>query len=142
MILIDSNILFDLLSEDPTWFRWSANALAAAAAESQLAINPVIYAETSVRFKTPGEFDEYFPPDEFRREPLPYAAAFLAAKAHLAYRRSGGVRTSTLRKPRLFITTPRGYKNSPVTATPLALIKSPFRGSKATLGASKVPHSS
>ena len=101
MILIDSNILFDLLSEDPTWFRWSANALAAAAAESQLAINPVIYAETSVRFKTPGEFDEYFPPDEFRREPLPYAAAFLAAKAHLAYKRSGGVRTSTL--PDFFI---------------------------------------
>ena len=96
MILIDSNVLFDLLSDDPIWYRWSASALAAAALESHLAINPVIYAETSVRFKTPEEFDELFPSTEFRREPLPYAAAFLAAKAHLAYRRSGGVRTSTL----------------------------------------------
>ncbi|MGH9949743.1 MAG: DNA-binding protein, partial [Pyrinomonadaceae bacterium] len=86
MILIDSNILFDLLSEDPNWYRWSASAVAVAASESELAINPVIYAETSVRFKTPKEFDEFFPPNEFRREPLPYAAAFLAAKAHLAYR--------------------------------------------------------
>ena len=101
MILIDSNILFDLLSEDSIWFRWSANALATAAMESQLAINPVIYAETSVRFKTPEEFDEFFPPNEFRREALPYAAAFLAAKAHLAYQQSGGLRTSTL--PDFFI---------------------------------------
>lgn len=101
MILIDSNILFDLLSEDPNWYRWSASAVAVAASESELAINPVIYAETSVRFKTPKEFDEFFPPNEFRREPLPYAAAFLAAKAHLAYRRSGGIRTSTL--PDFFI---------------------------------------
>ena len=101
MILIDSNVLFDLLSDDPIWYRWSASALAAAALESHLAINPVIYAETSVRFKTPEEFDELFPSTEFRREPLPYAAAFLAAKAHLAYRRSGGVRTSTL--PDFFI---------------------------------------
>lgn len=101
MILIDSNILFDVLSEDPTWYRWSAVALAATAMESQLAINPIIYAEVSVRFDSPQEFNEVFPADEFLREPLPYAAAFLAAKAHLAYKRKGGVRTSTL--PDFFI---------------------------------------
>ncbi len=101
MILIDSNILFDILSEDAKWYRWSASALAATAMESQLAINPIIYAEVSVRFDSPQEFNEVFPADEFLREPLPYAAAFLAAKAHLAYRRKGGVRTSTL--PDFFI---------------------------------------
>lgn len=101
MILIDSNVLFDLLSEDQRWYRWSAGAVAAAAAESELAINPVIYAEVSVRFSTPQEFDEIFPANEFRREPLPYAAAFIAGKAHLAYRRRGGIRSFTL--PDFFI---------------------------------------
>lgn len=101
MILIDSNILFDILSEDPVWYPWSSEALTAAAFESELAINPVIYAEVSARFNTPEEFEEMFPSDEFRRLPLPYAAAFIAGKAQLAYRRRGGSRLSTL--PDFFI---------------------------------------
>lgn len=101
MILIDSNVLFDLLVEDPIWFRWSASAVAAAASESELAINPIIYAEVSTRFESPEEFDEVFPTEDFRRESLPYAAAFLAGKAHIAYRQRGGSRTATL--PDFFI---------------------------------------
>lgn len=56
----------------------------------------LIYAETSIQFASPEEFDETFPDVSFKREPLPYAAAFLAGRAHLAYRRRGGVRTSPL----------------------------------------------
>ena len=101
MILIDSNVLFDVLREDLDWYRWSAGKLAAAALESELAINPIIYAEVSARFKTPQDFEKMFPSDEFHRIPLPYSAAFLAGKAHLEYRRRGGIRTSTL--PDFFI---------------------------------------
>ena len=101
MILIDSNVLFDLLSKDTNWYRWSADAVADAAGGSGLAINPIIYAEVSVRFRSPQEFDDAFPATEFVREPLPYPAAFLAGKAHLAYRNRGGARFAPL--PDFFI---------------------------------------
>lgn len=40
--------------------------------------------------------DEALPPHDFVREPLPYAAGFLAGKAFLSYRRRGGARTTPL----------------------------------------------
>ena len=101
MILIDSNVLLDILDEDSEWYAWSTDAIIRAANESMIAINPVIYAETSIRFASPEEFEEVFPSNLFRREPLPFSAAFLAGKAHFAYRRKGGSRTATL--PDFFI---------------------------------------
>lgn len=101
MILIDSNVLLDIASEDPEWFSWSSAAIATAGNSSELGINPVIYAEASIRYASPTEFDSAFPPDVFRREPIPYGAAFLAGKAHLAYRNHGGSRVATL--PDFFI---------------------------------------
>lgn len=101
MILIDSNVLIDIASEDPDWYPWSSEAIATAGNSSELAINPVIYAEASIRYATPAEFDDAFPERFFRREPLPYAAAFLAGKAHLAYRNHGGSRLAPL--PDFFI---------------------------------------
>jgi hypothetical protein len=67
----------------------------------RLIINPVIYAETSVRFTKIEELDAALPTDLFEREPIPYEAAFLAGKAYLAYRRRGGARRSPL--PDFFI---------------------------------------
>ena len=101
MILIDSNVLLDVLDEDSEWYAWSAGAIVRATNESLVAINPVIYAETSIRFQSPAEFEEVFPANVFRREPLPFLAGFLAGKAHFAYRRKGGFRTATL--PDFFI---------------------------------------
>ena len=101
MILIDSNILLDIASEDSEWYAWSSEAVASAGSSSELAINPVIYAEASVRYSSPEEFDNAFPERFFRREPLPFAAAFLAGKAHLAYRKKGGSRLAPL--PDFFI---------------------------------------
>lgn len=57
---------------------------------------PIVYAEVSARFRDIEELDARMPIALFRRAPLPYAAGFLAAKAHLAYRRRGGTRTATL----------------------------------------------
>jgi len=101
MILIDSNVLLDLYDEESEWHEWSASALASAADDAELVINPIVYAEASIRFKTPAQFDLAFPPDDFLRRALPFAAAFLAGKAHLEYRRRGGTRTATL--PDFFI---------------------------------------
>jgi predicted nucleic acid-binding protein len=100
-VLVDSSVLLDTFTEDSKWFEWSAVALARAAETSKLVVNPVIYAEISVRFDRIEELDDALPLDRFAREPLPYDAAFLAGKAFLRYRRRGGQRSSPL--PDFFI---------------------------------------
>jgi predicted nucleic acid-binding protein len=100
-VLVDSNVLLDVLEDDPVWFPWSSEHLAACAEESTLVINPIIYAEVSIGFQRIEELEAVFPADTFERRPIPWEAAFLAGKAYLAYRRSGGVRRSPL--PDFFI---------------------------------------
>jgi len=70
--------------------------LARYAESGMLFINPIIYAEVSVGFKRIEELEEVLPAHSFRREPLPWEAAFLAGKSFLAYRRQGGERRSPL----------------------------------------------
>lgn len=94
--LVDANVLLDVLTEDAQWATWSAEALADAARDGELLINPIIYAEVSVRFDSLDNLDAAIPATILRRESLPYDAAFLAGKAFVAYRRSGGLRTSPL----------------------------------------------
>ncbi|MFT3913617.1 MAG: type II toxin-antitoxin system VapC family toxin [Anaeromyxobacteraceae bacterium] len=95
-ILVDSNVLLDVATSDPTWAQWSAEALARAADRAVLVINPIVYAEVSVGFERVEDLEEALPPDLFRRDPLPYEAAFLAGKSFLAYRRRGGRRMTPL----------------------------------------------
>jgi hypothetical protein len=95
-VLVDSSVLLDVFSEDPAWFDWSSEALAEVAEESLLVINPIIYAEISVRFSRIEELEEALQADRFEREPLPWEAGFLAGKCFLDYRRRGGERRSPL----------------------------------------------
>jgi predicted nucleic acid-binding protein len=95
-VLVDSNVIIDVATEDPTWATWSSEALARAAVESILVINPIVFAEASVAFDRVEDLDDTLPPELYRREPLPYEAAFLAGKSFLAYRRRGGRRVSPL----------------------------------------------
>ena len=95
-VLIDSNVIVDVLTEDAQWFEWSSRQLAEVAAASQLVINPIIYAEVSIRFDRIEELEAALPADHFRREGLPWEAGFLAGKAFLRYRRRGGKRPSPL----------------------------------------------
>jgi predicted nucleic acid-binding protein len=95
-VLVDSNVLLDIFTEDPVWFDWSSEALAELAEASILVVNPIIYAEVSVRFDTIEELDQAVPSDRFEREPLPWEAGFLAGKSYTAYRRRGGARRSPL----------------------------------------------
>ncbi|PTM61075.1 type II toxin-antitoxin system VapC family toxin [Phreatobacter oligotrophus] len=100
-VLVDSNVLLDILTTDPRWYRWSAATLARLTGREKLVINPIIFAEVSQRFTRMGDADEALPSKVLEREEIPYEAAFLAGKAHLAYRRSGGQKTSPL--PDFFI---------------------------------------
>ena len=95
-VLVDSNVLLDVATDDPVWSAWSAEALEHAANQTPLIINPLIYAEVSVAFGRIEDLDTALPADLYHREPLPWEAAFLAGKAFLQYRRRGGARTLPL----------------------------------------------
>lgn len=89
-------MLLDVLTGDPDWGAWSESALARCADESSLAINPIVYAEVSIRFARIEELEEALPEADFRRLPLPWEAAFLAGKCFVRYRRRRGLRRSPL----------------------------------------------
>ena len=99
--LVDSNVLLDIFTEDPAWLEWSTSSLAAAAEAGPMYVNPIVYAEVSIRFSRIEDLEDALPSSEFRRAPLPWAAAFLAGKAFTAYRRNRGTAQSPL--PDFFI---------------------------------------
>ncbi|MGH7118765.1 MAG: type II toxin-antitoxin system VapC family toxin [Acetobacteraceae bacterium] len=100
-VLVDANVLLDVMTEDAHWLAWSAHAIARAADRNRLVINPVIYAEISIRYSRIEELEAALPRTIVDRESVPYEAAFLAGKAFLAYRRRGGTRSVPL--PDFFI---------------------------------------
>lgn len=95
-VLVDSNVLLDVLTEDPEWYEWSAGTLARVAERELLAINPIIFAEVSVGFDRIEDLDAALPPRQFHRLALPWEAAFLAGKCFVAYCRRGGSRRSPM----------------------------------------------
>jgi predicted nucleic acid-binding protein len=99
--LVDSNVILDVLTDDPRWQAWSSAALEECANEGALYINAMIYAEVSISFARIEQVEEALPAEWFERLAIPLEAAFLAGKAFLSYRRKGGARTSTL--PDFFI---------------------------------------
>lgn len=95
-VLVDSNVILDIATQDPLWETWSSKALEGVANESILVINPIIYAEVSIGFHRIEDLEDSLPQDLYRRDALPYEAAFLAGKCFLAYRRRKGSKTSPL----------------------------------------------
>ena len=95
-ILIDSNVLLDIFTEDKKWFEWSSDILAESAEHDLLYINPIIYSEISIGFERIEELERALPSDYIQRDDLPYEAAFLAGKCFLQYRKAGGAKRSPL----------------------------------------------
>jgi predicted nucleic acid-binding protein len=94
-VLVDSNVLLDLFTDDPVWGSWSEARLAEAFDAGQVVIDPIVYAEISVAFERIETLDSVLP-DQVGREALPWEAAFLAGKCFLEYRRRGGAKRSPL----------------------------------------------
>jgi hypothetical protein len=92
--LVDTNVLVDVITQDKVWASWSEAALRRAAEHSTLAINPIIFAEVSMKFARIEDADAALA--DFAREPLPYEAGFLSGKAFLAYRKRGGAKRSPM----------------------------------------------
>ncbi len=95
-ILVDSNVLLDVLTEDENWFDWSAGQLARCSEYGFLGINPIVYSEVSIGFKKIEDLEAVLPQAYFTYLDLPYEAAFLAGKCFVRYRRAGGSKRSPL----------------------------------------------
>lgn len=95
-VVVDSNVLLDIITDDPIWSAWSGDWLERLADEAVLVINALIYAEVSIGFGSIEALEEALPPSLYRREHLPYEAGFLAGKAFRRYRETGGARLSPL----------------------------------------------
>lgn len=93
--MIDSCVLLDIATDDPSWAQWSSDAVSRAMDEGGAVINPLIYAEVSVGYDSLESLEAALTP-EIARDPLPYEAAFLAGKAFMAYRHRGGTKRSPL----------------------------------------------
>jgi predicted nucleic acid-binding protein len=101
-MLVDTNVLVDVLENDPDWADWSIGQLRAQAQIHRLVINPVIYAELAPCYRDERDLNLHLlPTTDFKRLALPYSAGFPAARAFAAYRKAGGARLSPL--PDFFI---------------------------------------
>ncbi len=101
MTLVDTNVLLDLVTDDPRWAEWSLRQLDAAALRGPVLINDVIYAEFSVGFRRIEEVERVVAATGLRIAPIPRAALFLAGKVFQRCRAAGGTRNGVL--PDFFI---------------------------------------
>jgi len=95
-MLVDTNVLIDVLENDPDWADWSVAQLRAQAQIHRLVINPVIYAEVSLAFGTVEALDEALAALQIPVIEIPKPALFLAGKAFVKYRCQGGTKTNVL----------------------------------------------
>lgn len=96
MLLVDTNVLVDVLEDDPEWSDWSINQLRSQAKIHRLAINPVIYSELSLTFSSAEALDLTINDLGLAMIEIPRAALFLAGKAFTRYRRQGGKKQNVL----------------------------------------------
>lgn len=94
-VLVDSNVIIDIASDDPQWFEWSAGCLRRFK-RSRLLINPLILAEVSVLAESTKEVEALEDQLGLHRAQIPWSAAFLAGQAFLSYRRAGGNKTAPM----------------------------------------------
>jgi len=96
MLLVDTNVLIDVLEDDPQWADWSIRQMRAHAKVHEFAINDIIYAELSLAFERIEELDAAVEALALRVVRIPRPALFLAGKAYLQYRRKGGTKANVL----------------------------------------------
>ena len=126
MVLVDTNVLIDVLEDDPQWADWSIAQLRAQAQIQPLAINDIIYSELSLAFETLETLDTTIESLELQVLPMPRSALFLAGKAFLRYRRAGGTKHNVL--PDFFIGAHAATQNMPLLTRDTGRYTSYFSG--------------
>ncbi len=95
-VMVDSNVLIDVIENDPRWAEWSIGQLEAAMLDGGVVINPIIYAEIAAGFDDIESLEAAIAPFALLREPLPWEAAFMTSQAYQRYRKRGGTKRSPL----------------------------------------------
>lgn len=124
MILVDTNVLLDLVTDDPVWADWSQQHLDLAAAQDTLAINAVVYAELSIGYPSIEPLDAMIDAAGLAIAAIPRPALFLAGKAFQRYRAAGGVRTGVL--PDFFLGAHAATTGSPLITRDAARYRTYF----------------
>lgn len=101
MLLVDTNVILDVVENDPEWAAWSQSQLDAASLKFSLVINPVIYTELSIAYRRIEELEAMIKSSELRLESIPREALFLAGRVFLKYRQRRGSKSGVL--PDFFI---------------------------------------
>ena len=101
MLLVDTNVILDVVENDPVWADWSQAQLDSASLKYTLLINPVIYAELSIAYRRIEELEAMLKAAALRLDPVPREALFLAGRVFLQYRQRRGTKSGVL--PDFFI---------------------------------------
>ena len=126
MLLVDTNVIVDVLDDDPNWYPWSSAQMRGQSRVHRLAINPIIFAELSLTFESVDAMDRAVEQLGLVMQELPRASLFLAGKAFARYRRQGGRRVSTL--PDFFIGAHAAVNGWPILTRDTARYASYFPG--------------
>ena len=101
MLLVHTNVILDVIENDPEWAAWSQSQLDTASLKFRLVINPVIYAELSIAYQRIEELEAMIESAGLRLESIPREALFLAGRVFLKYRQQRGTKSGVL--PDFFI---------------------------------------
>lgn len=101
MLLVDTNVLLDVVTSDPHWLDWSERQLGRLTLQTQLIINPVVYAELSIGLDHIDEVEAILVMTGVAVRELPRSCSLLAGKAFRSYRARSGTKTGVL--PDFFI---------------------------------------
>lgn len=96
--LVDSNVIIDIIGQDPIWMPWSVEALNSCESPG---INPLVFAELCYVKNSPEEVEDLLIRLDLGYLDLPKDALYLAAQAYKIYRQRGGTKTTPL--PDFFI---------------------------------------
>lgn len=96
MVFVDSNVILDVATADPQWSAWSSRQLVEALNSGPALINTIVYGEIAFACDRIEDVDDLLPAHLYDYRPIPREAAFLAARAHAAYRERGGERSMIL----------------------------------------------
>jgi predicted nucleic acid-binding protein len=100
-VLVDSNIILDVFTDDPNWADWSESMLEEYSNVSTLYINSIVYSEISIGFNRIEDLESAIIVAGLQMLDFPKEALFLAGKAFLKYKKKRGARSSPL--PDFFI---------------------------------------
>ena len=128
MLLVDTNVLVDVIQDDPRWADWSMRQLRVQSALHELAINPVVYAEISLSYSSLESLEKVVTAMKLAVREIPRPALFLAGKAFAQYRKRGGSKTQVL--PDFFIGAHAAIEGWPLLTRDASRFRTYFPGLK------------